>query len=345
VSEEKSYPLHESLMSPVMSSGEPGDGSDSSATPLLPKKGRGRFTSIPRGAGRIALALTLAGGAALVALLPATAAQAMTSGGIINGGRWCAAGQQVTGGGASVVGEGTGDFNTRIEGSQVSAHFDHTTNTVAGVWLTTIRNADGVSHQIGLFGVCVNSVPGYQVVSRNVTVAAGGFLRDIATCPVGTVALGGGASDSPYSSSQPASVDRVIQESSPGTAGGQSLWLTALRNNDTVSHVITLFAVCANTPAGYQVVHEDLTVAAGGFVRDTAPCPAGTVVLNGGAAVVGSGSADFRTRIQETAPGTAGGQSLWLTALRNSDRVSHTLSLYAVCASPLAGYQIVSTIV
>jgi hypothetical protein len=292
---------------------------------------------------RTFIALALAGAATLVALLPAVPAQAMTSGGIINGGRWCAAGQQVTGGGASVIGEGTGDFHTRIEGSDVSAHYDHTTNTVAGLWMTTIRNADSVSHQIGLFSVCVDSLAGYQVASKDVTVAAGGFLRDIATCPAGTVALGGGASDSPYSSSQPASTDRIVQESSPGTSGSQSLWLTALRNNDTVSHVIRLFAVCANAPAGYQVVHKDVTVAAGGFVRDTARCPVGSVVLSGGAAVVGSGSADFKTRIQELAPGTADSQSVWLTALRNNDTVSHTTSLYAVCANPLSGYQVISS--
>jgi hypothetical protein len=322
-------------VTPHESSGE----SDSPKTSILRRGGRGRFTFSPRRAGQIALAL--ASGAALVALLPAAPAQAMTSGGIINGGRSCAAGQQATGGGASVVGEGNGDFNTRIEGSEVSAHFDHTTNTVAGLWATTIRNTDGVSHQIGLFSVCVNSVAGYQVVSKDVTVAAGGFLRDIATCPVGTVALGGGATDSPYSFNQPASVDRIVQESAPGTTGGQSLWLTALRNNDTVSHLIRPFAVCANAPTGYQVIHKDVTLAAGGFVRDAARCPVGSVVLSGGAAVVGSGNADFKTRIQESAPGTAGSQSLWLTALRNSDSVSHTTSLYAVCANPLTGYQVV----
>ncbi|WP_027346465.1 hypothetical protein [Hamadaea tsunoensis] len=297
----------------------------------------------PRRASRIALAL--ASGVAVVALLPAAPAQAVTSGGIINGGRWCSAGQRVTGGGASVIGEGSGDFNTRIEGSEVSAHFDHTTNTVAGLWATTIRNTDGTSHQIGLFGVCVDSVAGYQVVSKDVTVVAGGFLRDIATCPVGTAALGGGANDTSYSYNQPASGDRIVQESSPGTTGSQSLWLTALRNNDTVSHLIRLFAVCANTPAGYQIIHKDLTLAAGGFVRDTARCPVGSVVLSGGAAVVGSGSADFKTRIQESAPGVADSQSLWMTALRNSASVSHTISLYAVCANPIAGYQVVSSTV
>ncbi|MER7276677.1 hypothetical protein ABT369_19760 [Dactylosporangium sp. NPDC000244] len=301
-------------------------------------EGRTHFVHRGSRAGRVVAAL--ASGAAAVALLPAPAAQAMTPGGIINGGRLCAAGRQVTGGGASVVGEGSADFGTRIEGSEVRAKFDHTANAVARLWATTIRNTDGASHQIALFSVCVDGLTGYQVASKDVTVAAGAFVREVAACPAGTVALGGGASDTPYSSNQPASTDRIVQESAPGTAGSQSLWLTALRNNDTVSHTIRLFAVCADAPAGYQVVHKDVTLAAGGFVRDTAPCPAGSVVLGGGAAVVGSGSADFRTRVQESAPGAADGRSVWLTALRNGGTATRTVSLYAVCAGPLAGYEI-----
>ncbi|MBT8225667.1 MAG: hypothetical protein HKP61_08115, partial [Dactylosporangium sp.] len=125
--------------------------------------------------------------------------------------------------------------------------------------------------------------------------------------------------------------------------GARSLWLTALRNNDTVAHTIGLYAVCANSPTGYQVVRNDVTVAAGGFLRDTAMCPAGKVVLGGGSQVIGSGSADFKTSIQETAPGTIGGgaRSLWLTALRNNDTVAHTIGLYAACANSPTGYQVI----
>jgi hypothetical protein len=55
------------------------------------------------------------------------------------------------------------------------------------------------------------------------------------------------------------------------------------------------------------VVRKDTSVPAGGFLRATADCPVGKVVLAGGAQVVGEGTAEFRTRVQESAPGTVGG--------------------------------------
>jgi len=86
---------------------------------------------------------------------------------------------------------------------------------------------------------------------------------------------------------------------------------------------------------GYEIVQEDFSVASGGFLRDTALCPVGKVVLGGGAAVTGAGTADFNTVIQESSPGTIGGgaQSLWLVAIQNNDTVSHNIRIYAICAS------------
>jgi len=167
---------------------------------------------------------------------------------------------------------------------------------------------------------------------------AAGFVRATAACPVGKVVFGGG---SQVVGSGSADFKTSIQESAPGSAGSQSVWLTALRNNDSVAHTVGLFAVCGNTPAGYQVVRSDFAVAAGGFLRATAACPVGKVVIGGGSQVVGSGSADFRTRVQESAPGSAGSQSVWLTALRNNGPVARTVGLFAVCANPPAAYQVV----
>ena len=85
------------------------------------------------------------------------------------------------------------------------------------------------------------------------------------------------------------------------------------------------------------------SVAPGGFLRSTAQCPTGKVVLAGGSQVVGAGSGDFRTSIRESAPGTVGipSQSVWLTALRNNDSVARTVGLFAVCANTPTGYQVV----
>jgi hypothetical protein len=83
------------------------------------------------------------------------------------------------------------------------------------------------------------------------------------------------------------------------------------------------------------VVRVDITVPAGGFVRDTALCPVGKVVWGGGTQVVGEGTANFHTVVQESAPGTIGGgaQSLWLAAVQNNDTVQHTIGIFAVCAN------------
>ena len=81
----------------------------------------------------------------------------------------------------------------------------------------------------------------------------------------------------------------------------------------------------------------------GGFIRDTAVCPTGKVVLAGGAQVVGEGTADFKTRIYESAPGTinGGAQSLWLVAMKNNSLNARTVGIFAVCGSKPAGYQVV----
>jgi len=75
-------------------------------------------------------------------------------------------------------------------------------------------------------------------------------------------------------------------------------------------------------------------VAAGGFLRDTANCPAGKVVLGGGAQVVGEGTANFHTVLQESTGGTVGLTTfVWLVAIRNDDSVAHTIGIFAICAN------------
>jgi hypothetical protein len=300
-------------------------------------------TTTPRRMGTFALAAASVGALLLAAPAQANADEAGTAsvapGGFLRSTAQCPTGKVVIGGGAQVVGAGSGDFRTSLQESAPG--------TVGGgaqsVWLTALRNNDSVARTVGLFAVCANAPAGYQVVRRDVAVAAGGFLRSTAQCPTGKVVLAGGAQVVGAGSGD---FRTSIQESAPGTVGipSQSVWLTALRNNDSVARTVGLFAVCANSaPTGYQVVRKDVTVAAGGFLRDTALCPVGKVVAGGGAQVVGSGSADFRTRFQETAPGTIGGgaQSLHLTALRNNDSVARTVGLFAVCTNSLAGYQVV----
>src|SRR3954465_10650491 len=76
---------------------------------------------------------------------------------------------------------------------------------------------------------------------------------------------------------------------------------------------------------------------------DTSLCPTGKYVVGGGSQVVGEGSANFNTQLQESAPGTIGGgaQSLWLTSMRNNSASAHKIGLFAVCATQPVGYQVV----
>jgi hypothetical protein len=250
----------------------------------------------------------------------------------------CPVGTVTIGGGSQVVGEGSADFKTLLQESAPG--------TIGGgaqsLWLTSLRNSDVTPHTIGLFTVCSKPVAGYQVVRKDVAVPARGFLRDTVACPEGKVVLAGGSA---VVGEGTADFKTRLQESAPGTVNGgaQSVWLTALRNADAKAHTIGQFAVCANPPKGYRVVRKDTVVPAGGFLRSTANCPSGLVVMGGGASVIGAGTGDFGTRMQETAPGTTGlpSVSVHMAAVRNNSTVARTIGIHAVCAVAPSAYQVV----
>jgi hypothetical protein len=82
------------------------------------------------------------------------------------------------------------------------------------------------------------------------------------------------------------------------------------------------------------MVEATFAVAAGGFVRDTVSCPSGKKVLGGGAQVVGEGTANFHTVIQELTVGTVGAPPtyVFLAAVQNNDTKAHTIGIFATCA-------------
>ena len=81
------------------------------------------------------------------------------------------------------------------------------------------------------------------------------------------------------------------------------------------------------------MIRVDHHVPAGGFLRDATNCPAGKKVFGGGAQVVGEGTANFHTVIQESTVGTTGLPSVdvYLVAIQNNDTVAHTIGIFAVC--------------
>jgi hypothetical protein len=160
----------------------------------------------------------------------------------------------VLGGGAGVIGEGIGDFGTVLRES--------TPGTVGGgaLWLAALRNNDTGAHTVRVQAVCAASPSGYEVVGTDHLVPAGGFVRAVATCPVGKVVLGGGAGVIGEGIGE---FGMMFRESAPGTMGAdaRSLWLVALRNNDTSAHTVRIEAVCADPLPGYVIVTSDHPVA------------------------------------------------------------------------------------
>jgi len=243
----------------------------------------------------------------------------------------CPAGKVVLGGGTQVVGEGTADFNTRLQESAPGI-----VNAATNVWLVSIDNEAAAAHDVQFFAVCATAPYRYGVVTTDAVIAAGSFARGAANCPAGTVVLGGGAQ---VAGGGVGDFNTRLQESGPGTIGGTTnAWLASVRNEDGVSHTLRIFAVCASPPLGYEVVTGAVTpLAAGGaFSRDAVPCPAGKVILGGGALVVGEGTGNFNTRLQESTPGLTGlnnATNVWLVSMKNLDAVAHNVQFFAVCAN------------
>jgi hypothetical protein len=247
----------------------------------------------------------------------------LPAGGFVRNTAPCPAGKVALGGGAQVVGAGSANFGTVVRESEPG--------TLGGgaLWLAAVSNQSSTSRTLGIFAVCANKPRGYKVVEKTFSLPAHGFVRHTAPCPAGKVVLGGGAAVVGAGS---ANFGTVVRESSPGTLGGGSLWLAAVSNRSATHRTLGIFAVCASKPTNYTVVEKKVSLPAGGFVRDTAVCPAGKVVLGGGSAVVGAGTGNFATTVQESDPGTLGGGSLWLAAVRNHSRSHRTLGIFAVCA-------------
>ncbi|GIH07129.1 hypothetical protein Rhe02_51960 [Rhizocola hellebori] len=255
-------------------------------------------------------------------------------GGFVRDSAICPTGKVVIGGGAQVIGEGSADFLTVIQ--------ETAPGNVGGsprAWMTAMKNNDLFnSHSLGLYAVCADApFSGHELVQRNVTVGGLGFRRTTVSCPAGKVSLSGGATVVGEGS---ANFDTVIRESGPGNQPSSSSWLVAVENNSFSSHTIAITAVCANAPDGYQIVREDHALIGNSFLRDATSCPAGKVSIGGGMQVIGDGSADFGTKLQESSPGSTPSSTAWTTAMRNGPD-AHTIGTFVVCADEPDGYEIV----
>jgi hypothetical protein len=99
----------------------------------------------------------------------------------------CPAGTVALGGGAQVVGSGTGDFRTNL--------LESAPDVVSGsatTWAVAVRNNGGQERSMGFRAVCAEAPSGYEVIGSQVTVDGDEHAGQAANCPAGTLVVGGG---------------------------------------------------------------------------------------------------------------------------------------------------------
>jgi uncharacterized protein YjlB len=186
-----------------------------------------------------------------------------------------------------------------------------------GFWAGSVKNSSATASTFSVVAVCANRPAGYKVV-QSAMVANPAFTqtRAAATCPAGTMPLGGGGVTSS------SSTDNNMN----GTAPNGRSWTVTQNNAGTTDATITAVAVCGKVH-GYRVVKGkpfpvDLGLEAGSF----ASCPAPTVPVGGG---VFSGSKSVFVDFVGSFP--TGHE--WDSFVNNSTEFPITSTAVVVCAS------------
>ena len=208
------------------------------------------------------------------------------------GGWSCPAGKTVIGGGT----EATDPVSVSAPGTPGSIWPHYIFGPAESGWVVQ-DDLDGFANTITIYVICADTPPGYEVVtSPPMAFGDGGWGGW--SCPAGKVVLGGGffATD-PVAVSAPGTPESAW----PHYTFGPDEYGWVIRDDPNgFPNVITVYAVCADAPTGYEVViSPQMTFGDGGWGGWS--CPSGKVVLQGGY------RADDTVAV--SAPGTPG--SVW----------------------------------
>jgi hypothetical protein len=164
--------------------------------------------------------------------------------------------------------------------------------------------------------------PGYTVVNSGaVDNPAGRQTRGTATCPTGTVVLGGGV----YSSSGDTSIN--LNSSFPTGSTG---WSADMNNASSEDASAVVYAVCAQRPKKYSIVEStEIENPSGEQTEATASCPANTQVLGGGGY---STSAELGVNLNSTLVNLQG----WLVEMNNGSVADADAMAIAICGKEKA---------
>ncbi|MEO3938570.1 hypothetical protein V3N99_17705 [Dermatophilaceae bacterium Soc4.6] len=217
----------------------------------------------------------------------------------------CPPGTKVIGGGAVVA------------GSSLSESINSSAPAVDGKsWRVWVNNAGSTNGTFVVFANCAAGIVLYTVVPGAAILSAAGVQTAASvTCPIGTVALGGGGIVG--SSSTAANLNSSI----PTSTG----WRVDANNATASDTTVTAYIVCGKKPGKYLIVagtttlHNPSTQAS-----STATCPAGTVPFGGGHF---SGSHSVKVNLNSTGPLGTG----WRSYQNNGSDGPVGVSAYVVC--------------
>ena len=167
------------------------------------------------------------------------------------------------------------------------------TRAAADGWYASVINHDTAARVVTVVAICAPVTDVVVVISSaNVTAASGGLAGGglaTASCPSGTVALGGGVdvgrpaamkliSSSPWWGSNPTYLIQRTAGRNPAPAG----WLGVTSNQGASAGTIKVAAICANLGTVVAEVSPTVTVPAGSYDGTTVNCPAGFIATGGG---------------------------------------------------------------
>jgi hypothetical protein len=180
-------------------------------------------------------------------------------------------------------------------------------------WQVHAVNAGTGAYDFQAVAVC-GTVRDRQVVTGSFNLLPGQAGWAVATCPAGTVSVGGGGSTSGL----------VMAESAP--AGSEQGWQVRAVNTASAARTITAKAVCATAPSR-QVVTKAFTVPANNNAAATAACPAGKVATGGGHAF------NPTTGLSVVVAYPASPVQGWNLEVHSHASIGWTVTAYTVCTT------------
>lgn len=229
-----------------------------------------------------------------------------------------AAGTQTTGTAVCPAGKSLVGGGAVISSTSLSENINSSIPSADGLtWRVYVNNSSATSGTFRVYAICVKKLAVYSVVAgTGIDNPAGAQNSATVTCAKGTFPLGGGG----FASSGSTAVN--LNTSIPITRG----WRTDVNNASTGDNTATAYVICGKKRPGYaEVTGTTTTINPSSQGSATVTCPAGTLVLSGGAF---SSSGSTAVNLNSTLPIST---TTWQSYEDNATTGTNSLTAYAVC--------------